>query len=198
MEENRPIEERLYYIDTQKINLEDIKINGLILDIGGGGEGIIGQVFGNQVVAIDPSKEELEGSAQGPLKIVMDARNLSFLDFSFDNVTSFFTMMYIPLNEHETVLRELYRVLKWDGELYIWEVVIPAYDQSGKDIFVIPLEVKIKEKVIETGYGTKWTGREQNSHYFIDLCKKVGFEVVDSKAEGETFLLRLKKNKAGI
>ena len=33
---------------------------GTILDIGGGGEGVIGQLYGEQVVAIDNSQEELD------------------------------------------------------------------------------------------------------------------------------------------
>jgi len=44
------------------------------LDIGGGGEGVIGQMKGKQVIAIDPNRRELEEAADGPLKIVMDAR----------------------------------------------------------------------------------------------------------------------------
>ena len=37
-----------------------------ILDIGGGGEGIIGKLKGEQVVAIDPNKRELEEAARRP------------------------------------------------------------------------------------------------------------------------------------
>lgn len=42
-----------------KIRLQK-KLNGSILDIGGGGEGVIGQLYGQQVVAIDKLQEELD------------------------------------------------------------------------------------------------------------------------------------------
>lgn len=62
---------------------------GGILDIGGGGEGVIGLCYGEKVVAIDLRKDELEQAPDGPLKIVMDAKELSFLEDSFDAVASF-------------------------------------------------------------------------------------------------------------
>lgn len=88
-------EDRMYTVNNQKVVLErDIK-GHRILDIGGGGEGIIGLLYGSKVVAIDQRKKELEEAPEGPLKIVMDARELNFLDNSFDAVTSFFTLMYV-------------------------------------------------------------------------------------------------------
>ena len=50
--------------------------NGRILDIGGGGEGIIGRVYTGQVTAIDNRAEELEEAPDGPCKLVMDAAQL--------------------------------------------------------------------------------------------------------------------------
>lgn len=187
--------DRLHYIDTQKLDMRGLKIKGGILDIGGGGEGIIGQLFNEQVVAIDPIRRELEEAPEGPLKIVMDARDLKFLDYSFDNATSFFTFMYIPLSDHEQVLKEIFRVLKREGEFHIWDVVIPEFDGSQKDIYVVPLEVKLKGKTVETGYGTRWEGRTQDAAHYIDLCQRVGFELVESNTEGESFYLRLRKRQ---
>jgi hypothetical protein len=72
-------------------DFEDIAFdNGFILDIGGGGEGVIGQLKGKDVVAIDFKEEELLEAADGPLKIIMDAKDLKFLDESFPTVTAFF------------------------------------------------------------------------------------------------------------
>jgi len=47
------MEEKIHFIDLHKIDLTDVELKGKILDIGGGGEGIIGQLKGEQVVAID-------------------------------------------------------------------------------------------------------------------------------------------------
>lgn len=42
-----------------RINLKK-ELKGDILDIGGGGEGIIGRLYTNQVISIDNRKEELD------------------------------------------------------------------------------------------------------------------------------------------
>ena len=52
--------------DLQMFEMQDVVLHscpgeGLILDIGGGGEGIIGRLMGDRVVAVDLSREELEG-----------------------------------------------------------------------------------------------------------------------------------------
>lgn len=46
-------DERMFSIDVQSIDLEGFSLNGRVLDIGGGGEGIIGQLLGEKVVVID-------------------------------------------------------------------------------------------------------------------------------------------------
>ena len=74
--------------------LDHLDHKGMILDIGGGGEGVIGKLMGEKVIAIDFKKEELLEAAEGPLKIIMDARELKFLNESFQTVTAFFSFMY--------------------------------------------------------------------------------------------------------
>ena len=83
----------LFFFEQQEVVVEDFAASGFILDIGGGGEGVIGQLKGERVVAIDPNKRELEEAAPGPMKIIMDAKDLQFLDGTFSVATSFFTMM---------------------------------------------------------------------------------------------------------
>jgi hypothetical protein len=95
-DQTNPSEDQYYILDQKEVILSDIEVSRYILDIGGGGEGIIGQLKGKQVIAIDPSKRELEEAAPGSLKLVMDARELQFLDNTFEAATSFFTLMYIP------------------------------------------------------------------------------------------------------
>ena len=56
------------------------ELNGKILDIGGGGEGVIGRLYTNQVVAIDIRQEELDEAPTGFEKILMDATQLDFKD----------------------------------------------------------------------------------------------------------------------
>ncbi|WDV45876.1 methyltransferase domain-containing protein [Clostridiaceae bacterium M8S5] len=186
-------EDRMYFHKEQKVNLQELNCDGTILDIGGGGEGVIGNIFKEKVIAIDPRRDELEEALEGPVKLVMDARNMDFLDNMFDYVTSFFTLMYIAKKDHKKVLQEMYRVLKPNGKVMIWDTCIPKPFVEDKDIYVVQLDISTKDKNIKTGYGTKWSEEKiQDISYYIKLCEDVGFSILDRK-EGEIFSIVLQK-----
>ena len=92
------------------------ELSGKILDIGGGGEGIIGRLYREQVTAIDNRQEELEESPEGYEKVLMDATNLQYADSSFDHVTSFFTLMFMCAEEQRRTIKEAARVLRSGGQ----------------------------------------------------------------------------------
>ena len=184
---------RIFAIKEQKVDLSNIKLEGLILDIGGGGEGVIGQFKKDQVIAIDHNKRELEEAPEGGVKIIMDAGELKFLDNTFDTVTSFFTLMYIPKSEHKKIFKEIYRVLKKDGHLVLWDVIIPKRENQIHEMFSLPLKIKIDDKELDTGYGVFWGKKEQNLEYFQKLSIKVGFSEVKFKSDDQIFYLRVKK-----
>jgi ubiquinone/menaquinone biosynthesis C-methylase UbiE len=89
-----------YDTDVQTVGVSRIETDGLILDVGGGGEGIIGRLNGEQVVVIDTREGELMETHNEALKVVMDAADLKFLPKSFDVCTAFFSLMYIPKSIH--------------------------------------------------------------------------------------------------
>jgi len=188
------MEEKIHFIDLHKIDLTDVELKGKILDIGGGGEGIIGQLKGEQVVAIDRHESELKEAASGDyLKIIMDAKDLKFLDETFDTTTAFFTLMYIPLSNHQKIFQEIYRVIKKGGEFVIWDFTIPKRESPDKDFYGLYLEVKIEEKEISTGYATKWD-KEQDLEYYLKLGTSIGFKFVEKKIMNEVFYLRFQKD----
>lgn len=186
-------DERMYEIKNQNIVVEREIIGDRILDIGGGGEGVIGLCYGKNVIAIDPRKDELEEAPDGPLKIVMDARELCFLDNSFDAVTSFFTLMYISKAEHQKVLSEAFRVLKKGGKFILWDAVIPKYHGGVKDIFVIELNITTPHKQINTGYGISFKDVEQDMDYYIRLGEQIGFKVIKTEKQDQIFKVTFKK-----
>ena len=148
------LKERTYNVGLHTIDLSNIKLTGRILDIGGGGQAIISQYKGEQVVAIDSNRNELEDAPDSKgLKVIMDAKKLQFLDNTFDTVTVFFTLMYIPVEDFTIIFEEIHRVLKNGGNLVIWDVIMPAKGNDKRDIFFIELRVKIFDRVEETGFG---------------------------------------------
>lgn len=191
--QERPKPEQILQHARLEVALPDFPAQGLILDIGGGGEGVIGQLKGKQVVAIDLLKRELEEAPGEPLlKIVMDARDLKFLDGVFPTATVFFTFMYIDPAGHAKVLSEIHRVLAPGGRVFIWDVIFPKKTDPGQLYVMYPLTVKLPAKEIRTGYGVKIV-EDQGLDHFVGLAQAAGFEIVAQKAEAGWFSLELKK-----
>jgi len=192
--QERPKPEQVLQHDKLEVVLPDFPAAGLILDIGGGGEGVIGQLKGKQVVAVDLIKRELEDAPGEPLlKIVMDARDLKFLDGAFATATAFFTFMYIDPADHAKVFQEIRRVLEPGGRLLIWDVVFPEKKTDPRQIYVLyPLRVQLPKTVINTGYGVKIVEKQGPGH-FVALAGENGFEVVTRKDEAGWFFLELRK-----
>jgi SAM-dependent methyltransferase len=180
----------LVVLRTQSIDLSPLETDGFILDIGGGGEGIIGKLNGAQVVAIDTSERELAETKNEALKVVMDATDLKFLPDSFDICTAFFSLMYIPKSEHPKVFEEAHRVLKDNGQFLLWDVRIPRTEKRFKE-FIVPLKVQLPDETVETGYGVRW--QAQDVTHFRALAKEQKFKVVDEWSKGELFHLRMLK-----
>ena len=77
---------------------------------------------GFDVVGIDLSCKLLEIARRNAVKpgfCMLDMRKLSFLDDSFDGVWACASLLHIPKKEAETTLRELHRVLRPRGLIYV-------------------------------------------------------------------------------
>jgi ubiquinone/menaquinone biosynthesis C-methylase UbiE len=182
--------ESCYNTEIQRIEISRIETNGLILDVGGGGEGIIGMLNGNQVVAIDTNEGELIETCNEALKVVMDAADLKFLPKSFDVCTAFFSLMYIPKSIHQKVFEEVFRVLKDNGRFIIWDVKIPE-NAAGYKKFIVHLKVKLPNEEVKTGYGVRW--HTQSLEYFREMAKLIGFKVSRESSKNRIFHLELQK-----
>jgi len=171
----------------QHINLTTLTLNGRILDIGGGGEGIMSRYGGDRVIAIDKRADELTETPDIGTKIIMDATSLNFIDNYFDNITCFYTLMYMDFTQIEQFLKEAYRVAKSGAKLWIWDAVIPA--EISAEVFVAQLEIKIsEEQIITTGYGAAWN-REQSFNIIKAFCEKAGFIYKNGDSSCESFSL---------
>jgi ubiquinone/menaquinone biosynthesis C-methylase UbiE len=185
--------EWVFYI-TEEISVKDFEAQGYVLDVGGGGEGVIGQLKGAQVIAIDPNRRELEEAAPGPLKIVMDARELQFLDCAFGAATAFFALMYIKSKDHEKVFDEVFRVLAPGGTFRVWDAILtPRPDDANQDVVSVRLLIKLPNTEISTGYGTRWPEQTQDIDYYAQLAESAGFSVSAREQNDHVLYLELQK-----
>lgn len=184
-----------YVFPQAEWEIRDFDSKGYTLDLGGGGEGVIGQLKGKDVISIDFRKEELLEAPEGPLKIVMDARELKFLDESFHTATAFFSLMYVRKKEDQLkVFREAWRVLKPGGVLHFWDVDISQKPKTDSKYFIVHLLYRIGGKITETGYGMPWPEESRGIDYYQEMTKQAGFQKSDTAWEENTFYLRLVKS----
>ncbi len=178
-------------VETQVIELKPLGVDGFVLDLGGGGEGVIGRLMGRRVVAIDRSRGELEETVNEALKVEMDATDLKFLDGSFDAVTSFYTLMYMDGETHRKVLREAYRVLRRGGALHVWDIAMDP-DVATKSFILVSVEARLPGETIKASYGNRL-----NKRLTIDslsaLGEDAGFTVAESRRLQDSFYLVLRK-----
>ena len=182
--------------DRQPLKVDDFEASGYVLDIGGGGEGIIGRMKPSQVVAIDLYKRELEDSPAGPLKIVMDATDLKFLDKSFDTVTAFYSLMYMRAEIQKKVFAEVARVLKPGGRWLIWDAVIPTAVDSDTKGPVFYFEFQLPKETVRTGYGTFWPPKPMDVAWYKTLAAEAGLKVAAAQEQPgafKTFFMDLRK-----
>jgi ubiquinone/menaquinone biosynthesis C-methylase UbiE len=174
--------------DSVTLEGKDFAADGPILDIGGGGEGVIGRLKGKQVIAIDLHQDELDEAADGPQKMVMDARQLDFPDVNFATATAFFSMMYMKTREdHRKVFAEAFRVLKPGGRLYLWEVDLSQGPARRREFYLVRLRYRVGDFSKGTGYGARWPAEVRNEAYYVELAKETGFQVREVERMGHIF-----------
>lgn len=179
---------------TQTVSfLEPLEISYPIIDLGGGGEGVIGQLYKELVTAVDSRQEELDETPDGPTKVCADAKNLPFEDGHFGSATAFYFFMYLHSEDYKDVFKETLRVLKPGGLFYIWDTMIPKRTNELKEMFLVPVIAKLPNKIISTAYGVKWSDRDMNIEILSDLSREVGFSIVESKITKNSFQLICQK-----
>lgn len=185
--------DRLSIVGDLEVSLCPLNTDGPILDLCAGGEGVIGQLMGDKVVAIDASREELKESPPGSLKIVMDARKLQFLDGTFPSATCFFGLMYIPNQALPAVFAEVFRVLAPGGEFHVWDCLLPADPPTGKDVAVCHVRIHLPDREIATGYGALWPTTRRDADYYADLAREAELEIVEVTEDSGLVRLRARK-----
>lgn len=173
----------------QHIVIQEIP-QGRVLDIGGGGEGVIAQAGRARIVAIDKYKSEIHEArdkAPDTRWMVADATELPYKSHGFDNATAFFSCMYMPDDVKEDVFRETRRVLKTGGEFWIWD----AHMAPKGNVFAIRLQVEIQDgHTINTVYGVK--AKDQSAASICSLLRQAGFETEVITDQKHWFFIKAK------
>ena len=165
------------------------RLEGFVVDIGAGGEGVIAKTCGSNTVGVDINKREInEARSRGSLAhwVLCDACSMPFRNGSFDVVTLFFSLMYIKTPERKrSVFVEAKRVLKSDGQLCLWDAII----REKPDLYVVFVEVGLPDgEEIFTGYGVRGREKGQNLELIKKLALEAGFKA--SCAESHRHLIK--------
>lgn len=165
------------------------ELTGSILDIGGGGECVIGQIYGDRVIAIDNCREELDEAPDCCEKRLMDATGLDFAEQSFDNVTFFYSLMYMTGDTQEKAICEALRVLRTGGMLVIWDSEIHS---AYPDPYIIDLDISSGPIKIQTTYGIikKESQDRRTILGYLEEAGQHGFRV---SGEDGQFCIRCRK-----
>lgn len=163
---------------------------GPILDLGGGGEGVIGRIYCGQAVAIDNRQEELDEAPDGPKKLLMDAADLAFQDSSFQHVTAFFSFMYMDHTTQAQAISEAARVLRPGGSLHIWDGEIR---NAFPDPYLMELDINAAGAAIHTTYGILKENAFQNAEHFIRICRAAHLKLEEKQEHDGWFYLHFSK-----
>ena len=174
-------ERTVFETPVQYIELQALPSDNLILDVGGGGEGLASRIGKQQVCAIDYRMSEIrEAKIHGaPANwFACDARSLCFVDSKFDLATIWFSLGYMrDDNTKRNVLKEVFRVLKSGATVSLMASKVIC----EKDVFVIHILYTLPDSTeSRTGYGV--TGNQiQTLETILQLMTSIGFEIKNSK-----------------
>lgn len=161
----------------QKIKLKKLHSEGPILDLGGGGEGLVSRIEGAKVCAVDIRMSEIrEAQIHGPPSnwFVGDGQALCFQENVFDVVTLWFSLGYMSdWSIKRSVLEEAYRVLGESGRLSILACRIP---ESCERLVFWSYFTFPDGAVSQIGYGVRG-GQEQTLERITELLSDTGFKI---------------------
>jgi ubiquinone/menaquinone biosynthesis C-methylase UbiE len=165
----------------QYIELETLPLDNLILDIGGGGEGLASRIGKQKVCAVDYQMSEIREARihDAPSNwFACDARSLCFANSVFDLATLWFSLGYMKNNDtKKKVLSEVFRVLNPGGTVLLMASKIVCQ----KDVFVIHILYTLPDGIeSKIGYGVMGN-QNQTLETTLEILTDIGFEIRDSR-----------------
>lgn len=166
---------------TLVINLEDINLQGDILDVGEKNFGVIYNI----------SKEVEEELS---LDYVNSETKVELKSREYDACTFFFDLNKIWTSlEKEKLIREISSYIKEDGEIFIWDIIKERGKVFNNKIRVILPRGKIKE----FNFKNLNVLLSSNTEEIKKILEKY-FEIEETKAWEDIFFIRGKKIKTKV
>jgi len=182
-----------FEVPQQEITLNRIPGTGWIIDIGGGGEGLVSRIEGTRVCALDIRMSEIqEARIHDPPAnwFACDGQRLCFKDNSFQIATFWFSLGYMSdWRIKENVMKEIHRVLKKDGLVSIRASKIDCDEERliFRVIYTLP-----DGTLSQTGYGVK--GKQNQTIITISkLLVDTNFEIVKQVDSNHWFQITARK-----
>ncbi len=178
-------------VEWQSIRLNPIDA-GLVLDVGGGSEGLVSRIAGDRVCAVDIKFSKVVEARiyePGSNWFVSDAQYLPFGDNLFDMATFWFSLMFMREDSiKKRAFQEAFRVLQEGGLLHIMASTIDRNEDPFffRAVFTLP-----DETLSKIGYGVRG-GQEQTLEHIAKLVSDVGFDIDSTRNHGSWFIIKAK------
>ena len=178
---------------VQKRELEKLPREGLIIDIGGGGEGLVSQIETSRVCAVDINLNKIrEALIHGHVSqwILSDGRRLSIKDESFSVATIWFSLGYVrDWASKAQVLSEAARVLEHSGHISILGAKISCSEPK----FVLRAHFHFPDgSVSQMSYGMSG-GQKQDSQTVFKLLQELDYSDISCRDNEHWFRIEAKK-----
>ncbi|MFX0054421.1 MAG: class I SAM-dependent methyltransferase [Candidatus Hermodarchaeota archaeon] len=185
--------ENSFETPVQKIELEQLPREGLIIDIGGGGEGLVSRIETSRVCAVDFNLNKIrEAMIYGQMSqwILSDARMLPVKDEGFNVATLWFSLGYIQdWDSKRQVLAEAARAMKQSGHISIIGARITCSDSR----FVIRTLFHFPDgSISKMSYGMAGMQR-QDAESVVNLIQETGFSNITCEDNGHWFRVNAQK-----
>ncbi|MFQ5833974.1 MAG: class I SAM-dependent methyltransferase [Candidatus Thorarchaeota archaeon] len=176
----------------QEIDLKSIEFKGLVIDIGGGGEGLVSRLEGERVCAVDVSLDRIrEARIHGPSAhwTVADGCSLCFRRDTFNVATLWFSLGYMrDWETKKAVLEEAHRVLRPNGILSI----LAANVVSQQDRFLFNAQFTFPDgSISQISYGLVGN-QNQSLEAVAKTLENSGFALLGSSDNRHWFRITAK------
>jgi ubiquinone/menaquinone biosynthesis C-methylase UbiE len=178
----------------QEVELKHLPQEGLIIDIGGGGEGLVSRIETSRVCVVDINLNKIrEAMIYGQVTqwILSDASMLSVKDERFNVATLWFSLGYIQdWDSKKQAIAEVARVLRRSGQISILGARITCSDSRFvmRAIFHFP-----DGSISKMSYGMDGTQR-QDAEAVVRLLQETGFSNITSEDNGHWFRVDARKS----